>query len=57
MRAFVWKRWKENISLGQTISEWFMLCWSAKWLYSTEVYGESITPEDVLKEDDSINSR
>ena len=54
MRAFVWKRWKENISLDQTISEWFMLCWSAKWLYSTEVYGEVSTPEDVLKEDDSV---
>ena len=40
MKAYVWKRWKENISLDQTISEWFMLCWSAKWLYSEEAMGE-----------------
>ena len=33
MRAYVWGRWKQNISLNETISEWYMLCWSAKWLY------------------------
>jgi len=52
MRAFVWKRWKENISLDQTISEWFCLAWSAKWLYSGEVMGEVLTPEEVKEEDD-----
>lgn len=53
LKAYVWKRWKENISLDQTISEWFMLCWSAKWLFSAETMSCSVTPEDVLKEDDS----
>lgn len=53
MKAYVWKRWKENISLDQTISEWFMLCWSAKWLYSEETMGECLTPDEVANEDDS----
>lgn len=53
MKAYVWKRWKENISLEQTISEWFMLAWSAKWLYSPDIYGEVLTPEEVRSEDDS----
>ena len=53
MKAFIWKRWKENISLDQTISEWFMLAWSAKWLYSSEIFGEVLTPKEVLQEDDS----
>jgi hypothetical protein len=53
MRAYVWKRWKENISLDQTISEWFMLAWSAKWLYSGEVLGDHLTGEEALNEDDS----
>ena len=53
LKAYVWKRWKENISLDQTISEWFMLCWSAKWLFSAETMSCSVTPEDALKEDDS----
>ena len=53
MKAYVWRRWKENISLEQTISEWFMLAWSAKWLYSPDIYGEVLTPEEVRNEDDS----
>lgn len=53
MKAYVWRRWKENISLEQTISEWFILAWSAKWLYSPDIYGEVLTPEEVRGEDDS----
>lgn len=53
MKAYVWKRWKENISLEQTISEWFMIAWSAKWLYGKTVMGEVLTPEEALNEDDS----
>ena len=53
MKAFVWKRWKENISLEQTISEWFMICWSAKWLGCKSTMSDCLTPEEVLKEDDS----
>ena len=52
MQAYVWKRWRENISLDQTISEWFILCWSAKWLDSNETFGDVLTPEEVEKEDD-----
>lgn len=53
MTAYVWKRWKENISLDQTISEWFMLAWSAKWLYSTEIMGDVLTPAEALLQDDT----
>ena len=53
MKAYVWKRWKENISLDQTISEWFCVAWSAKWLYSDEVMGAVLTPEEIKNEDDS----
>ena len=55
MQAFVWKRYKENVSLEQTISESFMLCWSAKWLYEEEVFGDALNPiEAVLEEDERI---
>ena len=53
MQAFVWKRYKENVSLEQTISESFMLCWSAKWLYNEEVLGDALTPKEAVAEDDS----
>lgn len=52
MKAYVWKRWKENISLDQTISEWFMISWSAKWLNSSDIMGEVLTSEEAINEDD-----
>lgn len=50
--AWVWRRFKQNIYLDQTVKEWFMICWSAKWLGSEEVLSECLTPEEILKEDD-----
>ena len=32
MRSYTWGRWKQNISLSQTISEWFIISWSAKFV-------------------------
>ena len=52
MRAYVWKRYKENISLDQTISESFMICWSAKWLYDTEVMGDVLKQGEIISEND-----
>ena len=53
LRAYVWSRWKQNIYLEQTISEWFMICWSAKWLGSEEVFSECLTPDEIKEEKDS----
>lgn len=53
VRAFIWKLWKENISIDQIIDDWFVICWSAKWLYSNEIVGECLTPEEIIIEDDS----
>ena len=53
MQAYVWGLWKQNIAFDHTTSEWFMLCWSAKWLYSDEIMHDSLTPEEALGEDDS----
>lgn len=53
LRAYVWRRWKENISLDQTISEWFCISWSAKWLFSAETMSDVLTSEEILNEDDS----
>lgn len=53
LKAYVWSRWKQNVYLEQTISEWFMLTWSAKWLGEKEVYSNRLNKEEVFKEDDS----
>lgn len=53
MKAYVWKRWKENISLEQVISDWYCICWSAKWLFSNETMSDCLTVPEIMKEDDS----
>lgn len=53
MRAYVWKRWKENVSLEQVISDWYCICWSAKWLFSNRTMSDCLTTPEVLREDDS----
>lgn len=53
MSAYVWGRWNQNISLDATISEWFILCWSAKWLYSDYIFSDRLTSEEAINEDDS----
>ena len=53
IKAWVWNRWKQNVYLEQTISEWFMICWSAKWLGSEYTMYDCLRPNEVIKEDDS----
>lgn len=57
LRAYVWSRWKQNIFLDQSISEWFMLTWSAKWLNEEEVFSDKLTPHEVHREDDARISK
>lgn len=55
LRAFVFQKsiWKANIGDEQVISDWFMLCWSAKWLFDETVLSQRLTSKDVLAEDDT----
>lgn len=52
LKAYVWKLWKTNVNLDHIINEWFCIAWSAKWLYSNEVMGEVLTPQEIKREDD-----
>lgn len=52
LRAFVWSRWKQNVGLSQTISEWFMISWSCKWLNDDYVYSDVLSPKEAIGEDD-----
>lgn len=53
LEAYVWRLWKQTIGWNQVSSQWYMLCWSAKWLYSDDVITEVLTPEEAVREDDS----
>lgn len=50
--ARVWRVWQENISIEQIKNDWFILCWSAKWLNDNEVIGERVTGREAKKNND-----
>lgn len=54
LKAFVFQKsiYKANISDDQVISEWFGLCWSAKWLFEDEIMSDKLTGKEALAEDD-----
>lgn len=51
--AAVWGMWRQNINPEQIISPWFMLTWSAKWLFSDELMSGRLTSKEAKNEDDS----
>jgi len=55
LKSYIWGIWNQNLghSLNMLESDWFMLTWSAKWLFEDNVLSDKLTPEEVLKEDDS----
>lgn len=52
LESFTWGQWKQNVYDDQIISNWFMLTWSAKWLFSDIVYSNGLTSKEALNEDD-----
>ncbi len=55
LMAYVWQSqvWNAQISLDKVISEWFMLTWSAKWLFSNKIMSARLTGKEAKDEDDS----
>lgn len=55
--AYVWNIWEENIGINQIDSDWHILCWSAKWLNSKEMFSDALINHKEQykknKEDDS----
>lgn len=54
LRGHVFSLWKQNISPSQLLysGNYFILCWSAKWLFDDEVLHERLTSEEALNEND-----
>ena len=53
--AYVWNTqvWKAFVGHDQIEKDWFMLTWSAKWLYDNEITHDLLTPSEAKKGDDS----
>jgi len=50
--GYIWGKWQQNINDCQLINEWFMLTWSAKWLFHDEVLNAKLTGKEALKQND-----
>jgi len=50
--ANIWGIWNQNISVDSIHSDWFMLTWSAKWLFDKKIYSARVTPKEARSQDD-----
>ena len=46
-KVYTFPVWNANISPGQIIEDWYMICWSAKWLGDTKVLNSCLSTTDV----------
>jgi hypothetical protein len=53
LRSYTWGLWKQNVSLSQIISNWYIISWAGKWLNGEEVFSDVLTSEEAINEDDS----
>lgn len=53
MKVFTFEKWNTTISDDFIEEDWFMLCWSAKWLFEDKVYNACVTEKEVKRADDS----
>lgn len=52
MHVGVWELGRQVVGMDQIIKDWFILGWSAKWLFDSEIYSDFVTPEEALRGDD-----
>ena len=54
MEVYVWGlRFNNYISPDNVIKDYSILCWSAKWLFETEIMGEVVTGKQAINRDDT----
>jgi|1_EtaG_2_1085319.scaffolds.fasta_scaffold01502_3 RNA polymerase subunit RPABC4/transcription elongation factor Spt4 len=52
MVTYSWQAKTRYITPDKVISDWFVICWSAKWLFDDEIINCSVTEEEALEKDD-----
>jgi predicted RNA-binding Zn-ribbon protein involved in translation (DUF1610 family) len=53
LQVHCWGTWKQRIGYEQVINDWFMLAYSAKWLFDSEMHSGVLTPKEAIAKDDS----
>lgn len=52
MITYAWNNMQSYIPESQIIADWFVICWSAKWLFDDEIISCSVTSQEAVKRDD-----
>lgn len=53
MMGYIWGLWQQNVdAISQLESDWFIFCWSAKWMGQDVIFGDRLTSEEALNQDD-----
>ncbi len=52
MEVYVWGLYKQRINHANVIMDWFILSWSAKWLYSSDIMSDVLTQKEAIGGDD-----
>jgi len=52
--GYHWGLWKQNIGYGQLESEWYILCWAAKWLGDKKVHAHGLDAGKIAKSDSDV---
>jgi hypothetical protein len=50
--AFCWSLWQQDINTDAIVSDWFILSWSAKWLFFEKVMSDVLTSDEAKNQDD-----
>jgi len=49
---YAWSPYQKYISHDLLIKDWSMICWCAKWLFSSEIIKERVTGKEAMARDD-----
>lgn len=52
MKAYVFNLWKQDVGIEKLIDDWYMICWSAKWLFDNKVLGDVLNSDEAKAQDD-----
>jgi DNA polymerase elongation subunit (family B) len=50
--VYTFQFWKTNVRHDQIKKDWFVLSWAAKWLYSSDIMSDIVTPKEAIEGDD-----
>ena len=52
MITYSWQAKTRYITPEKVISDWFVICWSAKWLFNDNIISQSVTAKEAINKDD-----